>query len=200
MKKIKQYSAIVILIFLHSCSPKELLQNIDGTNQIQPTNLPPITTIGNNTFGCLVNNELFLPRKIISFSAQSSGEPIIAFYNWSRNFTTNIDTYTLNINISNQFTHKSIEINFESNDLLIEGHTYNFGQNVFGSFNASYYSLFNFGYGTSNQSMGKITILKFDRANRIISGTFWFNAFDTYNNSGSIVEIREGRFDLQYYE
>lgn len=196
MKKIKQYAAIIILLFLNSCSSEEVLENIDGTNQNQPTSLPPITKIGNNTFGCLINNELFLPRKIISFSAQSSGDSIIANYNWSRNSTTNIETYKLNIYISNQFTRKYLGINFESSNVLIQGQTYSFGQNIFETFNASY-SLPNFSYGTTNQSIGQITIMKFDRANNIISGTFWFDAI---NSTGAKVEVREGRFDLKFSE
>jgi Family of unknown function (DUF6252) len=197
MKKASKYFLIINLLFLTGCTPKEVLESIDGTNQTQPTSLPSITTNGSNTFGCLINNELFLPRKILSFSAQPSGNPIIASYIWSKNYSTNVETYRLNIQISNQFTRKYLNINFELNDLLMEGQIYDFGQNSFGNFNASYYNLINFSYATTNQTNGKIRIIKFDRVNAIISGTFWFNAV---NNSGQVVQINEGRFDLQYTE
>jgi len=198
MKKVTQYSIIIISLFLASCTTKEILENIDGTNQTQPTNLPTITTSGNNTFGCLINNELFLPRKILSFSAQPSGNPITASYIWSKNYATNVEAYKLNISISNQFTRKYLNINFESNNLLVEGTTYDFGQNIFGNFNASHYGFSNFGYSTTSQCIGKITILKFDRVKKILSATFWFDAYGVNQNSTSKVEIREGRLDLQF--
>ncbi len=42
---------------------------------------------------------------------------------------------------------------------------------------------------------GEVHISKLDPANGIISGTFWFDAI---NNSGDVVEIRDGRFDISY--
>lgn len=200
MKKVIKYVPIIIVFLLSSCTSKEILENIDGTNQDQPTTLPLITTYGSNTFGCLIDNGLYLPRKIISYSSQPSGDPINASYIWSINYTTNVAKYKLTIYISNQFSRKYLDINYESPDLLIEGHTYSFGQNSPGHFNAQYYSFNNFGFATTDQSIGNITIIKFDRVKKILSGTFWFDAFDSYQNSGSKVEVREGRFDIVYDE
>ena len=52
-------------------------------------------------------------------------------------------------------------------------------------------------YSRENLS-GEFKITKLDSINKIISGTFWFDAIDTLSNT--TVQIREGRFDLQYTE
>jgi hypothetical protein len=43
---------------------------------------------------------------------------------------------------------------------------------------------------------GELTILKLDTINKIISGIFYF---DAYNPDGLKVEVREGRFDLSIF-
>jgi len=45
---------------------------------------------------------------------------------------------------------------------------------------------------------GELRITKLDMINKIVSGTFWFDAIDTLSNNK--VEIRQGRFDLRYTE
>ncbi|MFN3908228.1 MAG: DUF6252 family protein [Flavobacterium sp.] len=50
-------------------------------------------------------------------------------------------------------------------------------------------------YVTNNTITGQLKITKLDQVNNIISGTFWF---DAVNSNGVKVEIREGRFDMQY--
>jgi hypothetical protein len=53
-------------------------------------------------------------------------------------------------------------------------------------------------YYTREYLQGELKITKLDSINKIISGTFWFDAIDTLSNT--TVQIREGRFDLQYTE
>ena len=50
-------------------------------------------------------------------------------------------------------------------------------------------------YSTTPQVVGEMTITKLDFENNIVSGTFWFDAI---NDEGEIVEVREGRFDMQF--
>ncbi len=42
-----------------------------------------------------------------------------------------------------------------------------------------------------------MSITKLDFENHIVSGTFWFDAI---NEDGKLVEIREGRFDMNFTE
>ena len=48
---------------------------------------------------------------------------------------------------------------------------------------------------TTNEQVGKLTITKFDPAKQILSGTFWY---DVKRPDGTIVKIRDGRFDVGY--
>jgi len=50
-------------------------------------------------------------------------------------------------------------------------------------------------YSTAENAEGTITILKFDRKAKIISGTFEFPMF--HNETGERIEVTEGRFDLK---
>lgn len=53
-------------------------------------------------------------------------------------------------------------------------------------------------YSTDPAHKGQITITKFDRINRVVSGTFEFKA--KHDNSPATVSITHGRFDLGFYE
>ena len=49
----------------------------------------------------------------------------------------------------------------------------------------------------STNFLGEIWVKKLDSINQIVSGTFWFDAVDS---NGIIVQVREGRFDMNYYD
>lgn len=50
-------------------------------------------------------------------------------------------------------------------------------------------------YLTKPTITGEMKITRLDEINRIVSGTFWFDAI---NSSGVKVQVREGRFDMKY--
>ena len=50
-------------------------------------------------------------------------------------------------------------------------------------------------YITEDSLQGELNIIKLDEVHRIISGTFWFDAI---SSAGEKVEVREGRFDMNY--
>jgi hypothetical protein len=50
--------------------------------------------------------------------------------------------------------------------------------------------------GSSPSTQGKLTITKYDKINRIISGRFFFTGKDAV--TGKIVNITDGRFDIKY--
>jgi hypothetical protein len=52
-----------------------------------------------------------------------------------------------------------------------------------------------YNYSTNDQNTGQLEILHHDLGNRILGGTFEYNAID---ENGIIVEIREGEFDMNY--
>ncbi|WP_301162001.1 DUF6252 family protein [uncultured Winogradskyella sp.] len=52
-----------------------------------------------------------------------------------------------------------------------------------------------YNYSTNDENVGELEIVFHDLENRILAGTFEYNAI---NENGVIVEIREGEFDMQY--
>lgn len=49
---------------------------------------------------------------------------------------------------------------------------------------------------TNSTYTGEMTITKFDLANEIVSGTFWFDIQNPW--TGEKIEVREGRFDTHF--
>ena len=48
---------------------------------------------------------------------------------------------------------------------------------------------------TNSIQTGNLTITKLDQVNQVVSGAFWF---DVKDSNGTVHQIREGRFDMQY--
>jgi len=139
--------------------------------------LPPITTTGANTFGCLVNGEVWLPKgdfPVSGLHADYTGggfvinatkyinpgleDVAISIY---PNSLQSVGTFFLNLsNAEARFTDSSCDLN---------------------------------GIKTDTSNVGKIEIIKFDTVNHIISGTF---EFTVYNEACDTIKITQGRFDV----
>ena len=156
--------------------------------------LPPATTAGANTAGCLVNGQVFLPKGSSQF-----GPILSCFYQYDQG------GYHLGLGIADKRNGniKAVNISLNPNPLT-ENTTYHLVAIVNGS--ANYNS--NFGeytiysnttndnkFTTTNIYIGELKITKLDTQQKIISGTFWYDAI---NNNGEKVEIRDGRFDMRY--
>ena len=151
--------------------------------------LPTETEIGAGTFGCLVNGKVFTP------SGDPFGGPIKSCayqfvgggYSFQLKARRSEGSGTYGIGV---FTD-SLEIQ-EGTKLLLQKQ-YEKGK-AYGK-----YSLFSFTgdklFTTDSISGGELFIKKFDQTNRIVSGTFWF---DAVNDVGEKVQVREGRFDMKY--
>ena len=156
--------------------------------------LPAATITGENTAGCLVNGEVFLPR-----GSNLGGPRLSCFYQY-------VDgAYHLGLAIKNRTNGIVKTVNVATNAAqLVEGNTYllaakeNDGQNYSSDF-AQFAILSTVVepilYTTSDSSQGQLTITRLNLAENIISGTFWF---DATNEAGELVEIREGRFDVHF--
>jgi hypothetical protein len=171
---------IGILLSMNGCSQK------DDPTLTPLEQLPPATKTGANTAGCLVNGEAFLPKGFFP-----SGNLICYFINQNH--------FSLSISNKENNNVNSIIIVVEDLNLVI-GEVVNL--NMIRSSNskfAEYNILRNSGndelYSTTPEVTGELVITYHDYDNAIISGTFWF---DTINNSGEKIEVREGRFDMEY--
>ena len=166
------------------------LTNCTKDNNDLPSNhadqLPPATTIGANKVGCLVNGEVFLPKGNNPF-----GAPILTcFYQYVNN------TWNFSLGFSNNKEEHLRGVNIASKGVEFQqGQTYPLVLESNISCYASYGKATIPQYYTSNIVTGELKITKLDQINAIISGTFWY---DAVNSAGTIVQIREGRFDMQY--
>jgi hypothetical protein len=155
--------------------------------------LPPVTTTGANTAGCLVNGVAFLPKGSSQF-----GPTLSCFYQQLQ------DGYHLGLSIVEKSSTENKSINISLNpQQLNENVTYVLGLRTNNTTN--YNS--NFGeyiitnninagkeYRTNDSNRGEIKITKLNTQLRVISGTFWYDAF----LAGEKIEVREGRFDMHY--
>lgn len=162
-----RYSPILLLVCLFIATILSCKKPADGA--VIPDILPLETQNGANTFGALVNDKVFLPKG-----------------NSTQVLHASIEKGVLSIVAKNQSTNEDMAIaltNFEGVEhyyIAVDSEEIN-------------YSLSNEKYIAIN---GKISIKKFDTANKIISGSFFFKGKEI--KTGKIVAISDGRFDVRY--
>ena len=167
MKKITLL--IGILLTLNSCSEK------NETELTPLEQLPEATQTGENTFGCLINNEAFIVNNTSKQVAIYQGGVLqiggaINDANWDINII---------LNISNPIKlNTPYDLTFSPNNLAI-----------FVNNNVNCY------YDYTNTLNGSLTITNFDTMNYIVSGVF---EFSTNKDGCEDIKITNGRFDLKY--
>ena len=181
----------LILIFLATLTLSCCDKDDDKTPLEQ---LPPATTTGANTAGCLVNGQVFLPKGSSQF-----GPTLSCFYQQDK------DGYHLGLGIANKTKSDIKAINISTNPVqLIENTTYNLiartnnGTNYnsnFGQYTIYSNTTQDIKFETTNSITGELKITKLNIQQRIVSGTFWYDAI---NSDGEKVEVRDGRFDMRY--
>lgn len=152
-----------------------------------PTELPPITEEGKNTFGCMIENEIYVPEiRRISWSIPGQqSEPIELIFPQYPDYFFRVSTIRL------------VDKNDELMDAQIE-FTVNSSVNKLGNYTFSHTTIkYKNGYYSSDIiNNGILSISKYDTINNIISGTFNFSAIDN-NTFSETININEGRFDLK---
>ncbi|GLB53179.1 hypothetical protein NBRC110019_22190 [Neptunitalea chrysea] len=158
--------------------------NDDDTNtSTNPINqLPPATQTGENTFGALLDGEVFIPsggtNPLDCVYQLVSGQYFFGLQGNKRDEDFNRITLSISTNA------KELE----------EGQSYQLIENEIGNAYATYSFATNATTTSSNNS-GTLTITKLDLDNQIISGTF---SFDIIDFEGNLRQIRDGRFDMQF--
>jgi hypothetical protein len=142
--------------------------------------LPAITMEGRNTFGCLVNGELFLPNGPLG---QSGLHAEISNYR---------DTAGLIIYASNTAANKVLTVSIFDTPMLQTGKPYDLRDSSFQVQYIDYDNSKNCTYETVEE--GYITLSKFELTENIISGTFEIKIFS--KNCNDSVNLEQGRFDI----
>ena len=182
MKLITTLSIVLIFIILSASRCKK-----DQVNPIDQ--LPPETQTGANTFGCLVDGKVFLPK------GDPFGGPIkkaqYQLVNGRQGFSVSASRSESESIQSVGIIGDSVEIYVGVFDLIKKS-----PGNLVGVYHTSNINLDFHDYYTTEMLRGVLTIKRFDIINQIISGTFWFDAKDSI--TGKVVQVREGRFDMPY--
>jgi len=182
MKNFCFISLLAFTVFFCSC------KNDDDSALAPIEQLPPQTTVGANTAGCLVNGEVLIPK------GSNNGPAILRCQYAKRG-----DEYTFGLFIlNNEVTPtKAVRILFSQNYPLpinssIPLEIPNVENSSWGDYfvNGSFLT-----YSTSSEFKGELFITSINESTLQISGTFTFTAI---NDQGETVEITDGRFDMRY--
>jgi len=173
----KTLLTIVLFISLGLCISCDL-----GLGIYEPTELeklPPLTTSGENTFGCLVNGVAFAVTNTSRMSAIYQGINQRAL-----SLSGEIDNSEVDENVS-MFIGNTIK---EGEKYQLDNATTHKGKydNQIG----------NCIYETSSIFQGYIYISKLDSLDYLLAGTFEFDAYS--KDCQDTVRITDGRFDMQY--
>ncbi|CAD0001288.1 hypothetical protein [Flavobacterium salmonis] len=173
MKNLLLFAAVFVL----TCCDKD----DDKPKKTPIEQLPPATQTGANTFGCLLDGEVFKPG-ITSNSYQ-------CFYQYVNG------GYYFNVNANNRSNGIFRAIIISTYKLEIaEGQILNLYERVEGNASGTF-SISGTFNETSVTNTGELKITKLDFKNNIVSGAFWFDVID---DKGVLHQIREGRFDMQF--
>ena len=162
---------VAVLFFLTSCK-----KNI--------SELPPATGTGADTFGASINGKLWAPQK---FGIVPTAEILEARYEPNNSVVINARNFAS--------SPKESEFEFRLKGITGPG-VYAFGDDTG---NSAYYVERKINptgeWKTNSQYTGRITITTDDRTNRILAGTFEFQAGSLYGDAP--VTVTDGRFDVK---
>lgn len=162
-------------------------------NKDNPEQLPKLTTNGLGTFGCMVDSEVWLPRKLRVPLSGSLPELDVIYSNQFGNLTI-----MARREYNSSIKYENIKLEADS--------VFNTGNYIFKRFDdglidppSTYFErvsnrdnrLFYLSYSSNN-----LNIIYLDTISKIISGTFEMDFFDSIDNNRIIVT--KGVFDLKY--
>jgi hypothetical protein len=201
IKTMKKIISLIVFALLASCTKK------DEPTIIQDT-LPPITTNGTNTAGCIINGMVIIPKNTMNtvFGGPST------IYGLSTHIGSNFnppdfnDFYTIEIINLKKREGINYSIYVQFNNLTNGIGDYIVGQSANDPF-VNYpdnpqilVQEFNNGIYTgkkflSSPNSGLIKLTRFDYSNNIKAGTFYCTLYNKDNPSETI-KVTDGRFDI----
>ena len=183
----------MLLVLIPTCILSQVGCDKDDDHTTKPIDLlPPATQTGENTVGALVDGEAFLPK----------GGGLTSNKNCYYQFIGGGYHFLLRFSIFTGDSAQSIRVGTK-NATIEEGGVYNLNAKPFytesengrGGGYSTIDATEEKYYYTTPSVTGELHITKLNFENHIVSGTFWF---DAVNEEGEMVEVREGRFDMQF--
>ncbi len=187
--------SLAAIVLLSSCSKD------NGTPQDQ---LPPETQTGANTFGCVINNQVFYPRDGTSTLFNPGGKGL-KFWGDPSDPNGNGNYNEIEIrNLQDAKPANSMIIHLQDLDQIGVGdytwHDSNFQSSIDGLMqNYVYAKIYNpsvngWQYYGSYENSGKVTITKYLNNNTIVSGNFTGKL--RILNGIEEIDVLNGRFDI----
>jgi len=163
--------------------------------------LPPLTTTGRNTFGCLFNGQAMIPKRpfgdIVPY--------LTAIY--QNHYSSDLvhgNTFAIDGDDKTDVCHFKT-VGFSLDSIHLELATYKLNTARIAKGQSGSIQLLNacggngaIEYATTSIVTGEVTIVFLDEINQVASGTFWFDAIPSIGNLTDTIHIREGRFDMHY--
>lgn len=152
---------------------------------------------GRGGIKCKVDGKLIKPKASLNGTGLAAD---IVFVPFPLNDENNMSVSFLSGGESPDFTSEAIRIKII--DIVAEsiqvGDVYELENKIDSNFgNYGINTATDYDYSTNEQNTGELRILFHDSENKILGGTF---EFDATNEEGELVEIREGEFDMKYFE
>lgn len=187
----KNLITLLLLTILTGCS--------NDSNNNPESKLPPITQTGANTFGCLIDGKLFIPRDGTgTYGGSDPGLNFLGGYPEGAYNEIDIRDYK-----SEKTTRMLIHIHNlrqigVANYIINESN----GMSNIDGFNHTYLhckvyreSTDSYQYYRSYENSGTINITRYDFTNGIVSGTFE-GLLKNSTDPNDIIEVKNGRFDI----
>lgn len=187
-------AAVLILLLTTTCGCVK--------DRLEEDQLPPITQTGKNTFGCVIDGQVLIPKdggglnlsgisnRSKSFTAffpsDNTNNLTITVYNARDKAGGAIYIYIYDLNKVGTYTLRNSEISYGNPAQLAYSHVSIIKPDI--TDNNNFYYL-------SYENSGSINISRYD--NDIISGTFSLKAVNE-NDSNDVIEITDGRFDIDH--
>jgi hypothetical protein len=188
----KKYTLLLLLLPLMSVQCKKDKNKDacpDGDKACELAKLPPLTTEGKGTFGCLVNGKAWLPQEVDLIPKLTSiyyDEEQAYFLGAKDNDNDNESTSVAFNVVKFKLLTQKYALETYKVDTLSES-IYSYCWNNDGCNEVKYY--------TNDKYSGLLDIQFVDSAKQIISGTFNFNA---QASNGETVCVTDGRFDMWF--
>jgi len=151
--------------------------------------LPPITQEGANTFGCVINGKIYLPK---GFEQNKPCFDMIV--------DPSFNDGSIDIRVFSKEGDTNTRLNFGSDSisntgLFWVGSKADFGYSIYSKRLSDNICETPYSYGEPSSKKGFIKITRYDLTNRIISGEFEFHFVNPNCGIGDTIHITQGRFD-----